>query len=31
MYTSFYITEKEREVKVKRFEAEVPVIRPNND
>ncbi|MBI1191763.1 MAG: hypothetical protein GC205_01125 [Bacteroidetes bacterium] len=31
MYTSFYITEKEREVKVKRFESEVPVIRPNND
>ena len=26
MYTSFYITEKEREVKVKRFESEVPVI-----
>ncbi len=31
VYTSFFIAEKEREVKVKRFESEVPVIRSGGE
>ncbi len=31
VYTSFYIAEKEREVKVKRFESEVPVIHQGDE